>query len=233
MDVYSEFQLTLHSAMEETLQIQETSESLELLMKQAAQIGEKQQTLTLNIIDNLVEARMLPLGTILSRFPQMVQNLANVYGKQVELKLTGTDVLVDKAIAEKLYDPLLQLARNSFDHGIESPEIRRERGKSPQGIIEIFAYPLIVKKGFATIWIPKSCTFETGRFESKGWNVRLGEPDDAERFLDGSVAKLSTKAIPIRPPRITFTRWGRELAWQKSVHVANGTLKDFEDSKQS
>lgn len=140
MDVYSEFQLTLHSAIEETLQIQETSESLELLMKQAAQIGDKQQTLTLNIIDNLVEARMLPLGTILSRFPQMVQNLANVYGKQVELKLIGTDVLVDKAIAEKLYDPLLQLARNSFDHGIEAPEIRQERGKSAQGTIEIFAY---------------------------------------------------------------------------------------------
>ncbi|MDP5017402.1 MAG: Hpt domain-containing protein, partial [Dolichospermum sp.] len=140
MDVYSEFQLTLHSAMEETLQIQETSESLELLMRQAAQISEKKQTLTLNIIDNLVEARMLPLGTILSRFPQMVQNLANVYGKQVELKLTGTQVLVDKAIAEKLYDPLLQLVRNSFDHGIELPEIRQERGKSTQGIIEIRAY---------------------------------------------------------------------------------------------
>ncbi|MBE9248692.1 hybrid sensor histidine kinase/response regulator [Dolichospermum sp. LEGE 00240] len=140
MDVYSESQLTLHSAIEETLQIQETSESLELLMKQAAQMGEKQQTLTLNIIDNLVEARMLPLGTILSRFPQMVQNLANVYGKQVQLKLTGTDVLVDKAIAEKLYDPLLQLVRNSFDHGVESPEIRRERGKSADGTIEIFAY---------------------------------------------------------------------------------------------
>jgi chemotaxis family two-component system sensor histidine kinase/response regulator PixL len=140
MDIYSEFQLTLHSAMEETLQIQETSESLELLMKQAGQISEKKQTLTLNIIDNLVEARMLPLGTILSRFPQMVQNLANVYRKQVELKLTGTQVLVDKAIAEKLYDPLLQLVRNSFDHGVESPEIRRERGKSADGTIEIFAY---------------------------------------------------------------------------------------------
>ena len=100
-------------------------------------------------------------------------------------------------------------------------------------IIEIFAYPLIVKKGFATIWIPKNFTFDTGRFESKGWNVRIGEPDDAQRLLDGSIARLSTKAIPIRPPRITFTRWGRELAWQKSVHVANGTLKSFEDSKQS
>jgi hypothetical protein len=100
-------------------------------------------------------------------------------------------------------------------------------------IIEIFAYPLIVKKGFATIWIPKNFTFETGRFESKGWNVRIGEPDDAQRLLDGSIARLSTKAIPIRPPRTSFTRWGRELAWQKSVHVANGTLKSFEDSKQS
>ncbi|MTJ09746.1 hybrid sensor histidine kinase/response regulator [Anabaena sp. UHCC 0204] len=140
MDVYSEFQLTLHTAMEETLQIQETSESLELLMRQATQISDKKQTLTLNIIDNLVEARMLPLGTILSRFPQMVQNLANVYRKQVELKLTGTQVLVDKAIAEKLYDPLLQLVRNSFDHGIELPELRQERGKPVQGIIEIRAY---------------------------------------------------------------------------------------------
>lgn len=140
MDIYTEFQLTLHSAMEETLQIQETSESLELLMRQSAQISEKKHTLTLNIIDNLVEARMLPLETILNRFPQMVQNLANVYGKQVELKLTGTQVLVDKAIAEKLYDPLLQLVRNSFDHGIELPNIRRERGKLEQGIIEIRAY---------------------------------------------------------------------------------------------
>ena len=100
-------------------------------------------------------------------------------------------------------------------------------------IIEIFAYPLIVKKGFATIWIPKNFSFETGRFESKGWNVRIGEPDDAQRLVDGSIARLSTKAIPIRPPRITFTRWGRELSWQKSVHVANVTLKSFEDSKQS
>jgi chemotaxis family two-component system sensor histidine kinase/response regulator PixL len=140
MDIYSEFQLTLHSAMEETLQIQETSESLELLMRQSTQISEKKHTLTLNIIDNLVEARMLPLETILNRFPQMVHNLANVYRKQVELKLTGTQVLVDKAIAEKLYDPLLQLVRNSFDHGIEPPEIRRDRGKLEQGIIEIRAY---------------------------------------------------------------------------------------------
>ncbi|MHC5732536.1 MAG: hypothetical protein ACYTXY_52480, partial [Nostoc sp.] len=56
------------------------------------------------------------------------------------LKLTGTAVLVDKAIAEKLYDPLLHLVRNAFDHGIETPQVRREFGKPEQGLIEICAY---------------------------------------------------------------------------------------------
>ncbi|MCV3212103.1 hybrid sensor histidine kinase/response regulator [Plectonema radiosum NIES-515] len=140
MDEYTEFNLVLYSALEETLQLQETTECLDLLLRQSIQIHDKKQRLALGIIDNLVEARMLPLGNILERFPQMVQNLGNVYSKIVELKLTGTAVLVDKAIAEKLYDPLLQLVRNAFDHGIESPEVRRDRQKPEQGVIEIRAY---------------------------------------------------------------------------------------------
>jgi chemotaxis family two-component system sensor histidine kinase/response regulator PixL len=110
------------------------------LLRQSIQIHDKKQRLALGIIDNLVEARMSPLGNILERFPQMVQNLGNVYSKIVELKLTGTAVLVDKAIAEKLYDPLLHLVRNAFDHGIEPPKIRRDRQKPEQGVIEICAY---------------------------------------------------------------------------------------------
>lgn len=140
MDAYTEFQLTLHEAIEETLQLQETTESLDLLVTQASQISDKTHSLTLGIIDNLVEARMLPLGNILNRFSQMVTKLGNVYGKLVELKLSGTQVLVDKAIAEKLYDPLLHLVRNAFDHGIEPTEIRRNLGKPEQGLIEISAY---------------------------------------------------------------------------------------------
>ncbi len=140
MDEYTEVNLKLHEATEETLQLQVTMESLDLILTQATQVQEKQQYLTLGIIDNLVAARMSPLGNILDRFPQMIQNLGNVYGKSVELELTGTQVLVDKAITEKLYDPLLQLVRNAFDHGIETPEIRFKRGKPEQGLIEICAY---------------------------------------------------------------------------------------------
>ncbi|MEH2111963.1 hybrid sensor histidine kinase/response regulator [Nostoc sp.] len=140
MDVYTEFHLRLHEAIEETLQLQETTESLDLLVTQAAQISDKQENLTLNIIDSLVEARMSPLGNILNRFPHMVNKLGNVHAKLVELKLTGSEVLVDKAIAEKLYDPLLHLVRNAFDHGIETPQVRRQLAKPEQGLIEICAY---------------------------------------------------------------------------------------------
>ncbi len=140
MDVYTEFHMTLHEAIEETLQLQETTESLDLLLTQATQISDKQENLTLNIIDSLVEARMSPLGNILNRFPHMVNKLGNVHAKLVELKLTGSEVLVDKAIAEKLYDPLLHLVRNAFDHGIEAPQVRRELGKPEEGLIEICAY---------------------------------------------------------------------------------------------
>ncbi|MBD2252453.1 hybrid sensor histidine kinase/response regulator [Nostoc parmelioides] len=140
MDAYTEFHLTLHEAIEETSQLQEATESIDFLFKQATQISQKKQSLAFSLIDNLVEARMLPLENILSRFPHMVKNLSTVYHKRVDLKFNGTDVLIDKAIAEKLYDPLLHLVRNAFDHGIESPEVRRERGKPEQGVIEICAY---------------------------------------------------------------------------------------------
>ncbi|MBU7585629.1 MAG: hybrid sensor histidine kinase/response regulator [Nostoc sp. TH1S01] len=140
MDVYTDFNLSLHAAIEETFQLQETTESLYLIIKQAHQIVEEKQNLIFSIIDNLVEARMLPLGDILHRFPPMVKKLANIYGKNVKLQLIGTEVLVDKAIAEKLYDPLLHLVRNAFDHGIEPPQVRQEGGKPAQGLITIRAY---------------------------------------------------------------------------------------------
>ncbi|MBD2344830.1 hybrid sensor histidine kinase/response regulator [Anabaena subtropica] len=140
MDAYTEFHLKLHEAIEETSQLQEATESIDFLLKQATQISNKKQSLAFSLIDNLVEARMLPLENILSRFPNMVKNLNSVYHKRVELKFSGTNVLIDKAIAEKLYDPLLHLVRNAFDHGIEPPQTRRELGKPEQGVIEICAY---------------------------------------------------------------------------------------------
>ncbi|MBR8832638.1 MAG: hybrid sensor histidine kinase/response regulator [Stigonema ocellatum SAG 48.90 = DSM 106950] len=179
MDEYTEVHVKLHEATEETLQLQEAIESLDLIFKQATQVQEKQQHVALSIIDNLVEARMSPLGNILNRFPQTVQNLGDLYGKSVELKLTGTQVLVDKAITEKLYDPLLQLVRNAFDHGIEPPEIRSQHGKPAQGLIEISAY----HQGSQTIIEVQDdgqgLNFE--KIRSKAIELNLFNPDDVGR----------------------------------------------------
>ncbi|MBW4669110.1 MAG: hybrid sensor histidine kinase/response regulator [Cyanomargarita calcarea GSE-NOS-MK-12-04C] len=183
-DEYTEFNLAIHEALEETLQLQETTESLELLLRQSAQTHEKKQRLALGMIDTLVEARMSPLGNILNRFPQMIQNLGNVYGKRVELKLTGSEVLVDKAIAEKLYDPLLHLVRNAFDHGIEPGEVRLENGKRELGLIEIRAY----HQGSQTIIEVRDDGhgLNLDRIRQKGIELGLIPPEDRSRGYSSS-----------------------------------------------
>jgi chemotaxis family two-component system sensor histidine kinase/response regulator PixL len=70
----------------------------------------------------------------------MIRDLSIREQKQVKLELKGKKTLVDKAILEKLYDPLVHLIRNAFDHGIEPPAVRQLRGKPVEGKIEIKAY---------------------------------------------------------------------------------------------
>ncbi len=84
--------------------------------------------------------RIIPLGDVFSRLHQVLKQLVAVYSKPAELHLSGTHVLVDKTIAQKLYDSLLHLVRNAFDHGIESCETRRQLGKPETGQIYIHAY---------------------------------------------------------------------------------------------
>ncbi|MGB3402712.1 MAG: hybrid sensor histidine kinase/response regulator [Microcoleaceae cyanobacterium] len=102
-------------------------------------IKTRQQTLQ-QVQQHLIATRMLPIESILNRFPRMIRDLSVQYQKPVDLILTGKQTLVDKAILEKLYDPLIHLVRNAFDHGIESEAERQKRQKKQKGRIEIKAY---------------------------------------------------------------------------------------------
>jgi two-component system, chemotaxis family, sensor histidine kinase and response regulator PixL len=82
---------------------------------------------------------MLPLSEVLNRFPRILRDLSVAHQKPATLTLTGADLLIDRAILEKLHDPLLHLLRNAFDHGIEPPHLRQHRAKPTQGQIEICA----------------------------------------------------------------------------------------------
>jgi len=92
-------------------------------------------------------------------------------------------------------------------------------------VVEKFAYPIAVRRGYGTIWISNDSAIDVDIFKSQGWQVKNGEPDDNDRFLSGSLARLSIDAKPIREPKVKFTRFGRELAWRKAIHRANGTLR--------
>ena len=126
--------------VEEIAQLGEVIQDLELLHRQNQQIIKKRQQTLKQVQNNLLQARMLSVGELLNRFSRTIRDLSAKEKKQVKLDLIGKNTLIEKAILEKLYDPLVHLVRNAFDHGIESPELRKLSGKSLQGTITIRAY---------------------------------------------------------------------------------------------
>jgi hypothetical protein len=88
---------------------------------------------------------------------------------------------------------------------------------------ERYAYPIAVKRGLGTIWFPEIPESNFEEFLKAGWNVKYGLPTDHELFLQGSKAFLTQSAAPLKRPKIAITRLGRELAWTKAIHRANGT----------
>ena len=84
--------------------------------------------------------RMVPIGMTLRRFERVVRDVCVDLGKEVHLTITGGDAEMDKALVERISDPLVHLVRNSLDHGIESPEDRKRAGKPAQGQLRLNAY---------------------------------------------------------------------------------------------
>jgi two-component system chemotaxis sensor kinase CheA len=89
--------------------------------------------------DSVMRVRMLPISYVFSRFPRMVRDLAQRHGKQIEFTMTGEQTELDKTVLEKIGDPLVHLVRNSIDHGIEKPDVRVQRGKTPTGHLRLDA----------------------------------------------------------------------------------------------
>jgi two-component system chemotaxis sensor kinase CheA len=86
-----------------------------------------------------MDIRMLPVRHVFERFPRLVRDLARQQGKDIELILEGETTRVDKAIIDEIGEPLVHMIRNSVDHGIEPPQLRVARGKTPTGTILLSA----------------------------------------------------------------------------------------------
>ncbi len=134
---------------------------------------------TRELQESVMRIRMMPISFAFQRFPRLVHDLSQTFGKQIELKLSGESTELDKTVMEKIGDPLVHLVRNSLDHGIESPEVREEHGKSPTGTIELNAF-------------------------HQGGNIVIEIIDDGaglnkERILNKAIEKGLAKSVDILP----------------------------------
>jgi two-component system chemotaxis sensor kinase CheA len=94
---------------------------------------------TRELQDQVMNIRMVPIGTIFGRFRRLVRDLSGSLGKDVRLELVGEDTELDKSMVEHLADPLMHLVRNAADHGLETMEQRLAQGKSAHGTITLAA----------------------------------------------------------------------------------------------
>ncbi len=98
------------------------------------------ESVTTNLHESVMKVRMVPIESVVNKFPRMIRDLSKKLDKQMELHMTGEETELDRTVVDEIGDPLMHLLRNSADHGLESLELRRERGKSDVGQIYLDAY---------------------------------------------------------------------------------------------
>jgi len=101
--------------------------------------GQRIDMITSELQEAIMRTRMQPIGNILNKFSRVVRDHSQQLGKSIELIIEGKDVELDKTILEAITDPLTHLIRNSIDHGVESPDERKKKGKPLTGQISIKA----------------------------------------------------------------------------------------------
>lgn len=112
----------------------------EKFLEELNQVVSSISTVTTDLQLAVMKTRMLPVGKVFSKFPRMVRDLSRELGKNIDLIISGEETELDKSIVEEIGDPLIHIIRNSCDHGIEVPDVRKANGKSEVGKVELKAY---------------------------------------------------------------------------------------------
>ncbi len=102
-------------------------------MEQMSRIAKDLQT-------GIMKTRMVPIGQVFTRFNRLVRDLAKEHDKKIELVIQGEDTELDKKVIDAIGEPLMHLIRNAIDHGIESPEQRKQLGKSEVAHVTLNAH---------------------------------------------------------------------------------------------
>jgi two-component system chemotaxis sensor kinase CheA len=103
-------------------------------------LARRLDTVTAELRESVMRARMQPVGHLFSKFPRMVRDLARTCGRQARIEFEGQETGLDKSLLEAVRDPLTHAVRNSVDHGIEPAEERLRTGKAAEGVVRLRAF---------------------------------------------------------------------------------------------
>lgn len=98
------------------------------------------ESVTTNLHESVMKVRMVPIESVVNKFPRMIRDLSKKLGKKMELHMSGEETELDRTVVDEIGDPLMHLLRNAADHGLESAELRIQRGKPEVGSIWLDAY---------------------------------------------------------------------------------------------
>ncbi len=98
------------------------------------------ESVTTSLHESVMKVRMVPIESVVTKFPRMIRDLSKKLDKKMELYMSGEETELDRTVVDEIGDPLMHLLRNSADHGLESAELRKERGKPEVGSIFLDAY---------------------------------------------------------------------------------------------
>ncbi|MGM0548773.1 MAG: chemotaxis protein CheA [Bacillota bacterium] len=115
-------------------------QSLDIQKSKFNEIIPQLDRVTMELHHIVMQIRMVPVGVMFSRFPRMIRDLSNKMDKEIDFVMKGQETELDRSIIDELSDPLTHLLRNAIDHGVETPEERKAKGKDEEGRIELRAY---------------------------------------------------------------------------------------------
>lgn len=98
------------------------------------------ERITTGLHESVMKVRMVPIESVVQKFPRMIRDLSKKLDKKMELHMTGEDTELDRTVVDQIGDPLQHLLRNSADHGLENAELRKKRGKPEIGTIHLNAF---------------------------------------------------------------------------------------------
>ena len=98
------------------------------------------ESVTTNLHESVMKVRMVPIESVVSKFPRMIRDISKQLNKPMELYMSGEETELDRTVVDEIGDPLMHMLRNSADHGLEMPEERIAKGKPETGSIFLDAY---------------------------------------------------------------------------------------------